>query len=165
MSAATCHARMRALAHEGAGQMCVELAVLLPVTIVIALAGINLARYVELCARFDRVALDAVVGFGVAPAGSQDAASAAAAVEGHIAQALGDVSGLEVSVSPQAVGRLGQGGATFSLAPSLTRYVCEMRLAPWPSSLVIAGVRLGAPVWLTHERSLVVDRFRPGVVV
>ena len=57
------------------GQMCVEMAVLLPVTLVIALAVLNLARYAELCARFDRVALDAVVACGASPSGAGDASS------------------------------------------------------------------------------------------
>ena len=145
--------------------MCVELAVMLPVVLVIAIAGINLARYVELCARFDRVALDAVVAHGVSPSGSQDVGNAASQVQAHIDQAFADVDGLEVSVSQQGIGRLGGGEVTFSLLPTLTRYECEMRLSPWPSSLVIAGVSLGAPAVLTHRRSLVVDRFRSGVVV
>lgn len=154
-----------ALLLEARGQMCVELAVMLPVTVVIAIAGINLARYVELCARFDRVALDAVISCGVSPAGTQDAGGAASEVESRIRQAFDGVDGLEVSVACEAVDRIGGGEATFSLVPTLTRYVCEMRFRPWPSSLVIAGVSLGPPAHLTHERALVVDRFRPGVVV
>lgn len=146
------------------GQMCVELAVLMPVTVVIALIVLNLARYVELCTRFDRVALDAVVACGVSPSGSTSE-GAAGQVQTRIAQAFDGVERLEVTVSCEPVGRLGGGGTTFSLVPSLSRYVCEMRMAPWPSSFSIAGVSMGPPAFLVHRRSLVVDGFRSGVVV
>ena len=147
------------------GQMCVEMAVLLPVTLVIALAVLNLARYAELCARFDRVALDAVVACGASPSGAGDASSSSVQVEARIQEAFADVDRLEVSVTSSEVGRLSGADATFSILPTLTRYTCEMRLSPWPSSFAIAGVSLGPPARLVHRRSLVVDRFRAGVVV
>ena len=146
------------------GQMCVEMAALLPVTLVIALAVLNLARYAELCTRFDRVALDAIVACGASPSGAGDASSSAQ-VEARIREAFADVDRFEVSVTSSEVGRLSGTDATFSILPTLTRYTCEMRLAPWPSSFAIAGVSLGPPAQLVHRRSLVVDRFRAGVVV
>lgn len=36
------------------GQMVVELAVLVPVVLVVALVGVNLMEFMALCARFDR---------------------------------------------------------------------------------------------------------------
>lgn len=53
------------------GQMAVELAVLVPVVLVVALVGVNLMEFMALCARFDRACLDAVVSHGVSPAGEQ----------------------------------------------------------------------------------------------
>ena len=56
-------------------------------------------------------------------------------------------------------------GITFPLSPLLATYTCTLRYRPWPGSFVIAGVPFRPPVALTHERTLVVDRYRPGVVV
>ena len=53
------------------GQMVVELAVLVPVVLVVALVGVNLMEFMALCARFDRACLAAVVSHGVSPAGEQ----------------------------------------------------------------------------------------------
>ena len=51
--------------------MTVELAVVTPVVIVVALVVLNLMWFIEACAAFDQAALDAVVSHGVAPAGEQ----------------------------------------------------------------------------------------------
>jgi hypothetical protein len=147
-----------------AGQMCVELAMVVPVAVVVALIVFNLSRYVEACATFDRVALDCVIAQGVSPPGGQTSASAVGRVRQGIQEAL-DMDGCEVSVvasgpDPQAAGT----GLTFPLSPLLTRFTCTLRYRPWPHAFVIAGVAFAPPVVLTHVRTLVVDRYRPGVV-
>lgn len=147
------------------GQMAVELAVLVPVIVVTALIVLNLCRFVEVCAAFDRIAPDAVISHGVSPAGEQSALSSAGSVKACIEKALAS-SRCEVSVSvsgaePVAVGR----GLTFPVSPLLTTYTCTLSYHPWPGSFVIAGVSFSPPVTLRHVRTLVVDRYRPGVVV
>jgi hypothetical protein len=137
----------------------------MPVAIVVALVVYNLCRFVEACAVFDRVALDAVVAQGVSPAGEQTSAAATGQVRASIEQALG-MRSCEVVVSAAgASAASAREGLSFPLSPLLTRYTCTLRYRPWPGSFVIAGVSMGAPVVLTHTRTLVVDRFRPGVVV
>ncbi len=147
------------------GQMAVELAVVLPVCIVVALVAFNLCRFIEACATFDRVAPDAVIAQGVSPAGEQSALSAAGQVRSSIQSAL-DMSSCEVSVQ---VSGASQGAARsavgFSVSPLLTTFTCTLRYRPWPGSFVMAGVVFTPPIALTHTRTLVVDRFRPGVVV
>ena len=54
---------------EQDGQLAVELAVMVPVCIVVALIVFNLCRFIEACATFDRVAMDAVISQGVSPPG------------------------------------------------------------------------------------------------
>lgn len=139
---------------RASGQMVVELAVLLPVVIVVALISYNVLRFSAACARFDRVALDCVVSQGVSAPGAQASYAAAPLVEAAIREAMGGDDDLVVAVSEQA-GNL----------PHLTRFTCELSMRPWPSRLTVAGVRLGAPHLLRHERSLTVDRYRPGVVL
>ena len=146
------HTRPRAPA---SGQMAVELAVLLPVVIVVALISYNVLRFTAACARFDRVALDCVISQGVSPPGSGASGSAAGLVEQAIREAMGEADGtFTVSVSERDAS-----------LPHLTCFTCELSMRPWPSQLVIAGVRLGAPNLLRHERQLIVDRYRPGVVL
>lgn len=147
------------------GQMAVEMAVIVPVVIVVALIVYNLCRFVEACATFDRVSMDAVISQGVSPPGEQSVASSTAAVKSCIEEALA-MSGCEVSVAVSSAEPVSLGtGLTFPVSPLLATYTCTLRYRPWPGSFVIAGVRFGPPVALTHERKLVVDRYRPGVVV
>ena len=138
------------------GQMVVELAVLVPVVIVIALTVLNLMQFVCLCATFDRVALDAIVSQGVA---TEEVASC-------IREALASPR-CEVSVQASSARQGGAGGEglTFPVSPLLTRFTCTLRYVPWPSSFVLVGVAYQSPVALVHERELVVDRFRAGVVL
>ena len=148
------------------GQMAVELAVMLPVGIVVALIVFNLCRFVEACATFDRVAPDAVVAQGVSPAGEQSALSSAGQVKASIEEALNMRScEVDVAVSGPPDASASGGGLRFPLSPLLTTYTCTMRYHPWPSGFVMAGVAFRPPVVLVHVRTLVVDRFRPGVVV
>lgn len=157
--------RLGAYLRSERGQMAVEFAVLVPVGIVVALIVFNLCRFVEACATFDRVALDAVVAQGVSPPGEQSALSSASAVESCIRSALA-MSNCEVSVQVSgAEPTSGGGGLRFPISPLLTTYTCTLRYRPWPGTFVLAGVPFRPPVALTHVRTLVIDRFRPGVVV
>ena len=148
------------------GQMAVEMAVGVPVCIVVALIVFNICRFVEACASFDRIALDAVVSQGVSPPGEQSAQAAAGQVQSCIESALA-LPNCEVSVGVSgASASAGSGrGLRVPVSPLLTTYTCTLRYRPWPHSFVICGVAFRPPVALTHERKLVVDRFRPGVVV
>lgn len=160
---------MRRTAWEAAastrGQMAVEMAVVMPVAIVVALVVFNLCRFVEACATFDRVAPDAVISQGVSPAGEQSALSSAGQVRSCIERSL-DMATCEVEVAVSGAPEARSGiGMSFPLSPLLTTYTCTLRYRPWPGSFVIAGVPFRPPVALVHVRTLVVDRFRPGVVV
>lgn len=146
------------------GQMSVELAVVMPVALVVALAVFNLCRFLELCAAFDRSSYDAVVSLGVSPAGESGTASSVEQIQSCIKHEVGDADVCDVEVSAASYGVDG-GSASFSLVPQFTRYDCRLVYHPWPGSLVIGGVSIGSPFALHHERSLAVDRFRPGVVM
>ena len=146
------------------GQMTVELAVLTPVTIVVALIVFNLMCFIEACAAFDQAALDAVVSHGVAPAGEQSQVAAVEEVREALTEALGREDSCEVEVRAAPAGE-GADAATFVISPLLTRYTCTLIYRPWPRLLRMPGVTYEAPLSLRHERELVVDRYRPGVVV
>lgn len=150
-----------------AGQLVVELAVIIPVVIVVGLMVLNLAKFVEACAAFDRAAPSAVVAQGVSPAGESEAAPDGE-VRSSILEAL-DMprSVVDVQVESRQVGfaRGGGSGIEFPVSPLLTRYTCTLVYHPWPSAFTIAGVSYRSPVGLRHTRELVVDRYRGGVVV
>lgn len=157
---------LRGRSGSTSGQMTVELAVVTPIVIVVALIVLNLMGYVEACAAFDQAALDAVVAHGVAPAGKQTSVAATEEVRAAIASALGREDRCEVSVQAEAVsGSWAGSGTNFLISPLLTRYVCTMTYRPWPRLVRMPGITYSAPVALTHERELVVDRYRPGVVM
>ena len=138
------------------GQMTVELAVLMPVLIVVALIVLNIVRFCGACAVFDRVAPDAVLSHGVAPSGNQSLASS----EARVAEAIGhavDSEMCEVEV-------VAEGGVPEKKGAGVT-YRCTLRYRPWPGSFVIAGMAYEPPAVLRHVRTIVVDRYRPGVIV
>ena len=139
---------------------------MMPLMIVVALTVINLARFATACATFDRVALDASVGLGVSPPGEQSSSGAVEKVRTCIEEALdSECCEVEVTTSDSDESSAGEGRVTFAMSPLLTTYRCTLRFRPWPRAFSIAGVSFGAPVCLTHERSITVDRFRPGVAV
>ncbi len=143
--------------------MTVELAVLTPVVIVVGLVVLNLMWFVDACSAFDQAALDAVVAHGVAPSGEQSQQRAVEEVRAALSEALGRKGcGVEVRAEPAGEG---PGGAAFAVSPLLTRYICTLTYHPWPRLVRMPGVTYEAPLALRHERELVVDRYRPGVVV
>lgn len=153
---------MRARPRGDSGQMAVELAVLVPVIIVVALIGLNVSHYAELVARFDRVAPDAVNLHGVSPSGASSELAGVDEVKTAIEQAMGDAS---CDVAVRVEGLSGDdAGARIDLAAGTTRFVCELAYRPWPSSVQIAGVGFELPALARHERSLVVDRYRAAVI-
>lgn len=159
-------ARMRIgerLVEASPGQAAVELACLMPVVLVTAIVVFNLVRFVEACAVFDRVALDAVVSQGTAPEGEQSLVSSVEAVRSGLSDAMVDMGSCEVEVS--AVPLSQSAGSGILVNPLLTRFECTLRFYPWPLSFSVFGIDARIPVALVHKKSLVVDRFRSGVVI
>lgn len=143
-------------------QATVEFAIVAPVLIVLALIVYNLMLFASACARFDRIAPDIVVAHAVSPAG-EDAGSTSAETVRRELEAAMDGYDVEVSVEVDAGGE--DGGSMLSLVGSLRTYTCAIKMAPRPGGLSIAGIDLGAPAMLVHERSVTIDPWRPGVVV
>lgn len=148
--------------HECRAQMAVELAVLMPVIIIVALIAVNVLTYASLCARFDRVSYNAVFVAGVAPTGAADAYSSVAEVKTQIESAM-DADACEVEVSAENIG-IHEGDALINLAAGTVRYVCTLSYHPWPLRASIAGALFAAPSVLKHERSLVVDCYKAAII-
>lgn len=153
------------------GQMTVELAVCIPVILAIIGVSLNVLGYLNVCARFDRVAADAVRSQATSPGyGEEGTALAASRVEAVIESAFasGTGSGFDCSFEVTA-GATGLGGnlpassegVGFSMLSRLERYECSVTYRPWPFSKIVFLQFFE----LTHTRSYTVDPFRPGVVL
>lgn len=149
------------------GQMTVELAVVLPVVIVCALIGYNVIRFAQVCAIFDRASRNAIVNFGVAPSGNQDTSTACQQIQRAVEHSLNSNS-CQIDVEAHTLlddSQVQSTGLNFICSPLLTKYTITLHFYPWPSFAAIAGVKSGIPAHVTHKAHLVVDRFRPGVIV
>ena len=150
---------------EERAQATVEMAVVTPVLLVLALIVYNVMVFADAVARFDRVVPDIVLAHAVAPSGEGDDSSidASATVQAQIQHAMEGYD-LQIEVSSEQGATTSDGGL-LSLSGTFRTYTCTMRYEPWPSSLSVAGVSLGAPAKLSHERAVTVDPWRPGVVM
>ena len=138
---------------EKRGQMTVELAVAMPVLIVVAVIAVNACTFVAECATFDRVVHQAVRVHAASPAYGQDAAQSCMLVESEIRAALSD-GALEVRVEHAETGMdLDAFDVTLVFHPTL--FGMGLRSS-------VFGVGLPA---LTHTVTYVVDAYKPGVVV
>ena len=108
---------------------------------------------------------DIVLAHAVAPGGEGDesSADASATVQTQILNAMEGYD-LQIEVSSEQGAEASDGGL-LSLSGTFRTYTCTMHYEPWPTSLSIAGVPLGAPTTLSHERAVTVDPWRPGVVM
>lgn len=153
------------LAGEERAQATVEMAVVIPVLLVLALIVYNIMLFVAATARFDRIAPDIVAAHAVSPSGESDGSTddSVGVIESQIEGAM---AGYDVEIEVTCTeGGASSGDDLLTLIGGLRTYRCSMRMRPWPSSLSIAGVDLGAPVALAHHRDLTVDPWRPGVVM
>lgn len=142
-------------------QAMVEMVVVVPVLVVLALIVYNLGVFAAAVARFDRLAPDIVMARAVS-AGEGEGARADI-VRGALEEAMAGY-GLEIEVVEEVEEGEGAVDALVSLVAPLRTYRCTMRYAPWPSSFSIAGVSARVPAFLSHERAVTVDVWRSGVV-
>lgn len=134
------------------GQATVELAVVLPVALIIAVIAMNALTFFGTCASFDRVARQTVCAYAAAPSAGQNAGAIAQQVEDELRRSAGaSAAAIHVSVESSSVG--------------LARFVARIEYAPTlfggPMRGDVFGVTLPR---LTHEVAMTVDVYRPGIV-
>lgn len=134
------------------GQMTLEMAVALPVLIVVAVIAVNAMTFFGDCAVFDRVAHEAVRVHATAPAYQQTGDESCALIEQSI-RAQMDASNLEVTVERSATG-VDLDAFTMTLGYHPTLFGRGLR----PD---VFGVSLPP---LTHTTRYVVDSYKPGVM-
>ena len=135
------------------GQMTIELAVAFPVLVIVAVIATNACAFFGDCAVFDRVAHEAVRVHAASPAYRQGAAQSCALVEQEVRSAL-DAPNLDVSVSSGAEGF------------DFVRFTATLEYSPTLFGMGLRSEVFGVPLpRLTHSTSLVVDVYKPGVIV
>ena len=133
--------------------MTVELAVAMPVLIIVAVIAVNAMTFFCQCAVFDRVAHEAVRVHAAAPAYGQGPGQSCALVEQDIRAVLDD-SNIDVTVAHDSV------GADFD------RYTATIEYRPTLFGLGLRSQVFGVALpTMTHSTSYVVDSYKPGVVV
>ncbi len=159
--------RKRAHIRGDSGQMAVELAILMPVVLVIAIIAANLFAYMGACVRFDRVASEAVRVNGVSPGyGEYSSSICEQNIADAISSAFVDQSNISIEVSSReisSIGGLGEitnEGLIFSLVPSYREYTCTMNYSvPFFEN----GIFGFAFPELQHESVYIVDPFESGL--
>ena len=137
------------------GQMAVELAVVMPVLLVVAVIVFDALSFAGECARFDHIAAQAVLAQGASADRESYAVEARAGkIKEQIKNDMGAVaSNVEVTA---------QSDSDVALWNTCT-FTCVFEMAPWPfqsADFHIAGVRI--PTKLTHEYALTVEPYTPG---
>ena len=122
------------------GQMAVELAVVMPVILIVLV-------FAGECARFDHIASQRVLAQAAsAPMDGYELGARTAAIRAALESDFAkEGSSIEVSYEDAGV----------ALA-SMSVYRCTFRFAPWPLSIA------GAPALLEHECNIAVDPYTPG---
>ena len=142
----------RRLCGPDKGQATVELAVVLPVVIMLAVLVVNALTFFGTCASFDRAVRQAVCVQAAAPSADQVLEGVTARMEQAAREAVPEAN-VSVSVSVQA------------RAPGLTKFTARLTYRPTLFGVgfrdSIFGLRLPE---LSHDTSLVVDPYRPGVL-
>lgn len=135
------------------GQMTVELAVAMPVLIIVAVIAVNALTFFVDCAVFDRAFCDAVRTYAAAPAYGQGAAQSCSSVEQVVREALSQPN-VDISVSH------GKTGFDFDEYTGVIEYQPTLFGLGLRSS--VFGVALPT---LSHTTTYVVDSYKAGVVV
>lgn len=146
------------------GQMAVELMVVMPVLVALVIIALDCMVYFGDCARFDRIAGEAVRLHAASPASAEyGAADGAGEIQQEIGMAMKNPDRLSFSVSCE--GAVVSGGeeanSIISFIPQPRAYKCVLHYTPWPLSSGAFGVQ---PVSMSHEKSYVIDPYRPGVI-
>ena len=135
------------------GQMTVELAVVFPMLLVVAVVAMNAVLSFSECAAFDRLVCDAVRVHAASPAYGQSLEQSRALVDDTLDQAF-DRSYLEVRVVVEGI----QGG--------YTRFTATLEFSPTLFGLGLRSSVFGVALpRLEHSASMTVDPYKPGVLL
>ena len=135
------------------GQMTVELAVVLPVLIVVAVIAVNALLFVSECASFDRLFSESVRVNATSKGYGQSEADAVAATQSMLEGAFARANiTVEVRVETAGFG--------------CRKFTGTLRYAPTLFGMGLRDSILGIPLpCAVHSASYVIDPYKPGVLV
>lgn len=135
------------------GQMTVELALAFPVVIIIAVIAVNAVLFFSECAAFDNVFRDAMRVHATSPAYGQGSDQSCAHIETTLAEAFD---------RPYVACRVGVAGA----AGGHTCFSATLEFSPTLFGLGLKSSVFGVALPpLSHEVSMTVDCYKPGVLL
>lgn len=138
---------------RASGQMTVELAVVFPVLMVVAVVAVNALLFFSECAAFDRMVRDVVRIQAASPAYGQGLEQSRALVADTVSQSL-DRPYLDMRVAVEGV----QGGCA--------RFTATLEFSPTLFGLGMRSSVLGVALpHLEHSVSMTVDPYKPGVLL
>lgn len=165
-SRCSCRHRLFTSLRSERGQMAVEMVVVLPILLAVLGIMVNLMVYLGDCARFDRVAAEAVRTQAASPGfGEYRSVSRAQDVQAliELSFAGSDYLFFEVTVSESGFGGgPEEAGIGFSLTPFQETYICSMQYRPWGFGDSFFGIHFSG---IPHTRNYVIDPYRPGVLL
>lgn len=135
------------------GQMTVELAVVFPIAVIVALVAVNALLFISECASFDRIADQAIRVHATAPSYGQDTEQSRALVEESLRESFArDNEDVSVNVTAAGLG--------------LVRFEAELVYHPTLFGMGLRSEVLGVELSpLRHSTGLTVDPYKPGVVI
>lgn len=137
---------------DRSAQMTVELCVVFPVAIILALIVVNAMTFFSYCAEFDRTARNSVRVNAAAPTHGEAPTSIVSKIEAELASSFSE-DNLEVSVDSTTAG------------DGLATYRMTLDYSPTLFGMGLRSEVLGVPLpKLTHTSSLTVSPYRPGML-
>ena len=138
---------------EESGQMTVELAVVFPVLLVVAVIAVNALLFFSECASFDRVVRQAVRIHAAAPAYGQGVEQSCALISQNVEQAC---------AQPYLSSRV----AVEEVAGGHKRFTATLEFSPTLFGLGLKSSLFGVLLpRLEHSVSMTVDPYKPGVLL
>lgn len=136
------------------GQMTVELAVAFPALIIVAVIAVNALTFFADCAAFDRAAHNLTRAIAASPGYSQDTAQSCDLIKMELERTFADRDNLDLSVTHGSAGL------------DLNRFTARLTYHPTLFGLALRSeiMGVGLPA-LTHSTQLVVDCYKPGVIL
>lgn len=148
------------------GQAAVEMVVVMPVMLAVLAVAVNFMIFLGDCARFDRIAAEAVRTQAASPGyDSYDLNTRANNVRSMIGASFVGSNHLTFSVTAtqgSSGSNSSDGSSTaFSLLPKRECFICQMNYSPWGFGNSFFGVSFSG---IPHARSFEINPYRPGVL-
>lgn len=144
--------KLKEKAVEEHGQMTVELCVVFPVVLIIAVIAVNAMAFFGDCAEFDRVSRNAIRQIATSPAHEQTVEQSIAKVQQAVESSLGS-DNLECEAS------------ALQSADGFIKYTVTVKYAPTLFGLGLKEEVFGVALpKLSHTTELTVDSYKPGML-